>query len=61
MGFQPNECAVIEDSIAGVKAATAGDFDVYALSNKSMDDTFKSLGAKVFSNMQELGFLLNID
>jgi HAD superfamily hydrolase (TIGR01509 family) len=60
MGFQPNECAVVEDSIAGVKAATAGGFDVYALSNKSMDDTFKSLGAKVFQNMEELGNLLKI-
>mgnify|MGYP005840970031 CR=1 FL=1 len=60
MGFQPGECAVVEDSIAGVKAATAGGFDVYALSNKSMDDTFKSLGAEVFSNMEELGNLLKI-
>lgn len=60
MGFQPKECAVVEDSIAGVKAAIAGGFDVYALSNKSVDDTFKSLGAKVFQNMEELGNLLKI-
>lgn len=61
MGFQPEECVVVEDSFAGVKAATAGGFNVYALGNNSMNDKFRSLGARVFSDMQELGNLLDID
>jgi HAD superfamily hydrolase (TIGR01509 family) len=61
MGFKPEKCAVVEDSLAGVKAATAGGLNVYALENDSLNDKFSSLGATVFSNMQELCRLLNID
>lgn len=60
LGFRPEDCAVIEDSISGVKAATAGGFDVYALENKSLNDKFKKLGTRIFSNMHELGILLDI-
>lgn len=60
MGFKPIECAVIEDSLVGVQAAKAGNFNVYALSNKKQDDAFKALGATVFSDMKELGNLLNL-
>jgi HAD superfamily hydrolase (TIGR01509 family) len=61
LGFQPEECVVVEDSFTGVKAATAGGFNVYALGNNSMNDKFRSLGATIFSDMQELGNLLDID
>ena len=60
MGFKPENCAVIEDSLVGVQAAKAGNFKVYALSNKKQDNAFKKLGATVFSDMKELGNLLNL-
>jgi HAD superfamily hydrolase (TIGR01509 family) len=60
MGFEPKDCAVIEDSEAGVKAAVAGGFQVFALANKKGKDTFEKLGANVFSGMDELGGLLEI-
>jgi HAD superfamily hydrolase (TIGR01509 family) len=61
MGFQPAECAVVEDSLAGVQAAVAGGFRVYArVPDKKKRDEFVQLGATVFSHMKELGELLNI-
>ncbi|MEZ5105818.1 MAG: HAD-IA family hydrolase [Draconibacterium sp.] len=61
MQFKPEECAVIEDSLVGVQAAKAGGFQVFALSNKKHDEAFKAFGASVFSEMRELGNLLNLD
>ncbi|MCG6187272.1 HAD family hydrolase [Maribellus maritimus] len=61
MGFSPQQCAVVEDSIPGVKAARAGGFDVYAFSTKLKEEEFKKLGAEVFYSMEELGSLLNIN
>lgn len=61
MGFQPAECAVVEDSEAGIKAAKSGGFEVYALTNNSKESAFEKLGAKVFFGMEELGVLLDID
>ena len=60
MGFKPEECAVIEDSTVGVKAAKAGGFDVYAFSNDKNKTAFEELGATVFFEMQELENLLLI-
>lgn len=60
MGFIPKVCAVIEDSLVGVKAAIKGGFNVFVLSNLKLNGTFKSLGAIVFSDMDELGNLLNL-
>ena len=59
MGFEPNECAVIEDSIAGITAGINGGFDVYAIANQRNKDEFKKAGAKVFFGMDELYELLN--
>lgn len=61
MGFLPKECVVIEDSKPGVVAAIKGGFDVYALSSIEKGKPFTDLGATIFSNMKELGNLLNID
>ncbi len=58
MGFQPKECAVIEDSIAGVKAARDGGFDVYCYTRESNQQVFEELGATVFFDMKELNNLL---
>ena len=58
MGFTPEECAVIEDSASGIRAAVAGGFKVYALANEKMKKTFEQLGAIAFENMKELEKLL---
>lgn len=58
MGYKPEECAVIEDSLAGVKAGVSGGFDVYALSTTENRDEFKTEGAHVFNRMDELYDLL---
>lgn len=61
MGFQPNECAVVEDSLAGVKAAKAGGFEVFAYGNESNQSKLEELGATVFFVMPELLQLLEIE
>ena len=58
MGFQPQECAVIEDSLTGIKAAKAGGFDVFGFTRKGNEEALKKLGATVFFDMNELDNLL---
>lgn len=58
MGFEPEECVVIEDSASGIRAAVAGGFKVYALTNEKKKRTFEQQGAIVFENMKELEKLL---
>ena len=58
MGFEPEECAVIEDSASGIRAAIAGGFKVYALANAKKKKTFEQEGAIAFENMKELEKLL---
>ncbi|MEM9078240.1 MAG: HAD family hydrolase [Bacteroidota bacterium] len=59
MGFEPRECAVIEDSLAGIKAGKKGGFDVYGFTNGKNKKLFEAEGAQVFSEMSELYNLLN--
>ena len=54
MGFKPNECAVIEDSIYGVKAAISGGFDVFVYTNKKRESAFNGLNVIVFDDMLKL-------
>lgn len=61
MGFKPEECAVIEDSLVGVQAAITGGFNVFGFAHGKMKNTFEELGATVFSSMEELGKLLDLD
>ncbi len=61
LGFAPKECAVIEDSLTGVKAAIAGGFDVYAFTGNEKSDLFEKLGARIFSKMSELKELLDVE
>ncbi len=61
MGFSPHECLVIEDSLAGIKAAVAGGFTVFALSNDKNREKFEKQGARVFNNHQEIGHYLNLE
>ncbi|MEL6987353.1 MAG: HAD-IA family hydrolase, partial [Bacteroidota bacterium] len=58
MGFKPNECVVIEDSIAGVQAARRGQFDVYAYTGIENKFEFEEEGAIVFHAMENLLELL---
>jgi len=58
MGFEPKDCAVVEDSLSGIKAAVTGGFDVYALTHAHKTDAFIEHGATVFSAMNELKKLL---
>lgn len=61
MGFQPEECAVIEDSLVGVRAAKAGGFNVFGFAHGKIKNTFEELGVTVFSDMKELGKMLDLD
>lgn len=54
MGFQPYECAVIEDSLAGIEAARKGGFDVYGLVHNGNHVELAKKGATVFSTMHDL-------
>ena len=58
MGFAPSDCAVIEDSIAGIIAARKGGFDVYGYAKTSNQEEFEKEGAKVFFEMETLIDLL---
>jgi len=61
MGFEPKECAVIEDSEPGVIAARSGGFDVYVLTNEKERAAFEKLGANVFFSMEDLAAMLKIE
>jgi HAD superfamily hydrolase (TIGR01509 family) len=55
MGFAPPRCAVIEDSVAGVEAATAAGMPVFAYSGGVTDAaTLRRDGVVVFSDMRSL-------
>ncbi|QNL49023.1 HAD family hydrolase [Olivibacter sp. SDN3] len=58
MGFEPAQCVVIEDSLAGVEAAVNGGFQVLALTNGYNVGELSSAGVKVFGHMEELYPLL---
>ena len=60
MGFKPEECAVIEDSIYGVKAAISGGFDTFAYTKDFNKEAFVKMGATTFSNMKDLERLLEL-
>jgi len=54
MGFAPHECAVVEDSMSGIKAAVSGGFDVFGFAKSYNKTEFENAGATVFSDMEEL-------
>lgn len=58
MGFMPNECVVIEDSISGVKAAKSGGFDVFVLANGNNQEALDQDGINIFYEMNTLNKLL---
>ena len=54
MGFQPNECLVVEDSVSGVKAALAGGFHVFGYTEHDYNNELQGLATKTFNSMPEL-------
>lgn len=58
MGYNPNECLVVEDSISGVKAALNGGFDVFGYTEQAFNDELKGVATKTFCNMDELLLML---
>ena len=54
MGFKPNECLVIEDSISGVRAAKAGDFDVFGYTEHDYNKELPPIATKTFNKMSDL-------
>jgi len=59
MGFKPEECAVIEDSVYGVQAAISGGFDTFVYAKGPKKKILGSTGATVFNTMENLETLLN--
>ncbi|WP_162497547.1 HAD family hydrolase [Aureibaculum marinum] len=60
MGFSPEDCVVIEDSLPGVTAAKAGGFDVFALENESNKTTLKNVDVSTFKKMRDLERILGL-
>lgn len=53
MGFTPNECLVVEDSVSGVKAALAGGFDVFGYTEHDYKNELQVLATNTFSSMDK--------
>lgn len=60
MGFAPSQCAVVEDSLAGVVAGIAGGFQVLGYAKPYNARVLEEAGATVFYAMQELPVLLSV-
>ena len=54
MGFKPNECLVIEDSISGIRAAKSGGFDVYGYTEHDYNNELQSEANTTFDSMDKL-------
>ena len=60
MGFGPEQCVVIEDSIPGVMAANRAKIKAYGLVKLCSAEELENAGAIPFTSMQELSGLLGI-
>jgi HAD superfamily hydrolase (TIGR01509 family) len=62
MGADPKKCVVIEDSVAGVKAAQAADIRVlaYAGSPAANREGMSALGAELFDAMPDVSALIGL-
>lgn len=54
MGFKPEECLVIEDSLSGVRAAKAGGFDVFGFVAHDYNNELKEEATNTFNTMNLL-------
>ncbi len=60
MGFEPKECAIVEDSMPGVIAANRAKIKVYGLVKLCSAEELKNGGAIPFTDMRDLPALLGI-
>ena len=58
MGAQPGECAVVEDSPAGVRAGVAAGMTVFAYAGLTDAKKLSAIGGRIFTDMQDLPALL---
>jgi HAD superfamily hydrolase (TIGR01509 family) len=54
MGFTPNECLVVEDSVSGVKAAISGGFDVFGYTEHDYNHELEPIATRTFDSMDKL-------
>lgn len=54
MGFKPEECIVIEDSISGVNAAKNGGFDVFGFTKHDVNNELEGNATLTFNDMSEV-------
>jgi len=54
MGFKPNECLVIEDSVSGVRAAKRGGFDIFGYTEHDYNNELQQETTKTFDSMDKL-------
>ncbi len=57
MGFEPEECAVVEDSVFGVRAGVAAGMDVYGYTERIDKEILKKECAVIFNSMLDLPIL----
>jgi HAD superfamily hydrolase (TIGR01509 family) len=60
MGCAPRSCAVVEDSVFGVRAACAAGMAAYGYAGETEPAALAAAGARVFRNMEELPGLLGL-
>ncbi len=58
MGFKPEDCIVIEDSMSGVNAAINGGFDVFGFTAHDYNNELEGNATLTFGHMHEVLELL---
>lgn len=54
MGFKPEDCLIVEDSLSGVIAAKAGGFDVFGFTAHDYNNELEKETTKTFNSMATL-------
>ena len=54
MGFKPEDCVVIEDSLTGIQAAKAGGFDVFGFTAHDYNNELQAEATTTFNSMEKL-------
>ena len=60
MGFKPEQCVVVEDSVTGVIAASRAKIKVYGLVKLCSAEELENAGAIPFTSMHDLSSLLEV-
>jgi len=60
LGFAPEDCAVVEDSLFGVEAGGAGGFRTFGYATKHTAPALKAAGAEIIFEMEELYAIVKI-